>query len=84
MRFARSDASRRTGGLSRAVLLGSLGGIVPLLADSSSPTSGPPIVTIVVVGQGTFTWEPAVMQLIGAPEMLAFVPRTSIEVVGAP
>jgi hypothetical protein len=36
-----------------------------------------------VVGEGTFTWEPAVMQLSGAPEMLAFVPRTSI-VVGAP
>jgi len=36
-----------------------------------------------VVGEGTYTWEPAVMQLSGAPEMLAFVPRTSI-VVGAP
>jgi hypothetical protein len=37
-----------------------------------------------VLGQGTFTWEPAVMQLSGAPELLAFVPTTSVEVVAAP
>ena len=36
-----------------------------------------------VVSQGTFTWEPAIMQLSGAPEMLAFVPRTTV-VLGAP
>ncbi len=36
-----------------------------------------------VVNEGTFTWEPAVMQLAGAPEALAFTPPVSV-VVGQP
>jgi len=36
-----------------------------------------------IVSEGTFTWEPAVMQLGGAPELLAFVPPTSA-VIGMP
>ncbi len=36
-----------------------------------------------IVSEGTFTWEPAVMQLGGAPELLAFVPPTST-VIGRP
>jgi hypothetical protein len=27
-----------------------------------------------IVNEGTFTWEPAIMQLVGAPEMLAITP----------
>jgi len=36
-----------------------------------------------IVSEGTFTWEPAIMQLGGAPELLAFVPATST-VIGMP
>jgi hypothetical protein len=36
-----------------------------------------------IVSEGTFTWEPALMQLGGAPELLAFVPPTST-VIGRP
>jgi len=36
-----------------------------------------------IVNEGTFTWEPAIMQLGGAPEAVAFVPPTST-VIGKP
>jgi hypothetical protein len=36
-----------------------------------------------VVNEGTFTWEPAIVQLARAPEMIAFTPPTSV-VVGRP
>jgi hypothetical protein len=36
-----------------------------------------------VVNEGTFTWEPAIVQLAGAPEAIAFTPPTSV-VVGRP
>jgi len=36
-----------------------------------------------IVNEGVFTWEPAIMQLAGAPEALAFTPATSA-VIAAP
>lgn len=36
-----------------------------------------------VVNEGTFTWEPAVMQLPGAPELLAVTPARTV-VIKAP